>query len=111
MAIRPTGPGGPSQTGPGPLQDARKAAPVKPDETERSAGQNPAPAVDNAEISSAALRLQEQLGVDKQALADIPPERLQQVLHRLQQGHYDSADVHGAVARRIASELGLPDKG
>lgn len=111
MAIRPTGPGGPSQSGPGPLQESRGSLPVRPEEMQRRSAQAPAAGADNAEISSAARQLQEQLGVDSKALSEIPSDRLKEVLKRMLEGYYDKPEAQTTVAKRIASDLGLPAKG
>jgi hypothetical protein len=65
------------------------------------------PAQDRVELSQAARELQAQLGLDKVPLAELPPERLREVLDRLKQGYYDRPEVRDEVLQRLAGELGL----
>jgi len=57
----------------------------------------------------------QRLTIAAQALADrpapagcVPPARLREIAVRLASGFYDSSRVRDAMARRLASDVGLP---
>ena len=64
---------------------------------------SPGPGADRVELSDAARALAEPGAA---AGSQIDPERLRAVLARLADGHYDSAEVRDAIARRLVADLG-----
>jgi hypothetical protein len=110
MSINPTSPNGPNR----PLDAA---------EAERSRARpaqsaSPAPATskeavdpkdgsaDSVQVSSEALDLAKTTGA-RPAKSSLPPERMQQIGHRLATGFYDRPDVVDELAKRLAKHRDL----
>jgi hypothetical protein len=105
MEIRPTRAGqtpGAATPGTGRPQDAA-AAPEGPETGSASAG---APD-DRLSLSQALHELQESLGLEPVPAGEIPRARLEEVLRRVREGHYERSEVRDALVRRLADELGI----
>ncbi len=87
---RPAAPGSPS--------------PVQPD-AESAAAADRAPASDVVELSALARALQAREGADLPPTQQLPPERLQQIAHRLAEGFYDRPEVLERAAERVLDAL------
>ena len=65
----------------------------------------PKTGADAVELSEAARELLKQVGGDAIPLSDLPPERMRDILHRLESGHYEKPEVLAEVVRRLQKEL------
>jgi hypothetical protein len=103
MDIRPTQPGQTPKPGPGRTE---KATPGSAAQREEKAPADPgAPAGDQVEFSEEARRLHAALGLEQVPVSELSPERLREVLQRIEQGHYDQPEAIEALTRRLADEL------
>jgi hypothetical protein len=105
MNVRPTEPGQPQKPGPGRLRESPAGSPARP--VEKAPLPPEAPARDRVELSEAARELQAQLGLDKIPVAELPPQRLREILDRLKQGYYDRPEVRDELLQRLAGDLGI----
>jgi len=92
---------GPRQT---PVLRESHAASVPAPERPSSDGSR-SPEADRVELSDAARALAQPASAAGTG-SQIGPERLRAVLARLAEGHYDSAEVREAIARRLGADLG-----
>ncbi|MBI5170983.1 MAG: flagellar biosynthesis anti-sigma factor FlgM [Candidatus Eisenbacteria bacterium] len=106
MTIRPPQPGQASRT---PLSRANTSSAPAPApraaEGAPPAGSAPAPRQDAVQISAQARSLQAAGHAAHEDAGALEPERLQQILQRMSDGHYDRPEVQDAVLKRIAAEL------
>ncbi len=60
---------------------------------------------DRIEVSEAARALHEQIARETPPASELPPERLGELLRRLNSGYYDSAKVVDTVVARLTRDL------
>ncbi|MEK7315316.1 MAG: hypothetical protein AAB011_03990 [Candidatus Eisenbacteria bacterium] len=65
----------------------------------------PSSGADAVELSEAARALLKQIGLDAPPISDLSPERMREVLDRLNAGHYDKPEVIAEVVRRLKQDL------
>ncbi len=61
----------------------------------------------NVEVPMVLRSLPEESGTEQVPQGTLSPERMREVLRRLADTTYDSAQVHDVIARRIQKDLGL----
>jgi hypothetical protein len=103
MTIKPTSPGPRPQVSVGRSQGLPESAPARPEE--RSDLKTQQPATDQVHISDDARRLEQTVHDSRQAIAQLPPGRLKQLLERIYGGFYDDPDVITEVVQRLDKEL------
>jgi hypothetical protein len=115
MSVRPIHPGGgPHGSEPNRLAKATDghgpgaAAPGRASDPGRQAPVPPEAPQDRVEVSDTARALVGEsppAAGDSAAASRISPERLREVLSRLEHGFYDRADVRDTVARKLEKDL------
>ena len=76
--------------------------------TESQAEQPAAAAADRVQLSAISRSLVDRADeADRVPQGAIAPERMREVLHRLETGHYNSAEVRDKVAHEVRKDLGL----
>lgn len=102
MTVDPinTGPVQPSRTG----KPADTEAAERPETKKKHAQAVPDAVKDKVEFSSAAQELHELAGAGEIDTNTIPPERLRQILARMEEGFYDRPEVMDEIVRRASEE-------
>ena len=107
MTIQPTNPGPRSKLSVGRSQGPPQSAPARTEE--RSDLKTPLPASDQVQISEDARRLEQAVHNSRQAISQLPPGRLKQLLERIYGGFYDAPDVIDQVVQRLDQALSAAD--
>jgi hypothetical protein len=105
MTIRPSDPRPAQGPVPGRAGETAAARPIARDPAAPAPAGPSGPEPDQVEVSEAARRLQEALGLDARQTAQLTPERMREILARLASGHYERADVRDEVLRRLGPDL------
>jgi hypothetical protein len=87
---------------------SKRAETIPPDSVLTGRPRKPADASlqpDQVEISGIGRDLANATRADRPEPADLPPERMQQILDRIATGFYEQSEVREQVVRRIAKEM------
>jgi hypothetical protein len=106
MPVDPLNTHGPAAGG-RPKVDANRPARQTELTPEQRQGETAPSSGDSVEVSAASRELVDQAEGSRVPAGTLEPARMQEVLRRLAEGFYDSAEVRADVARRARQDIGL----